>query len=399
MKLVEVTTSSHIKAFHQLPFSIYRDHATWVPHLQQDVEKVFDPQKNKFFRHGEAIRWLLYNDQHQVIGRVAAFIHRKTANSFKQPTGGMGFFECIDDQKAAFTLFDACKDWLKARDMEAIDGPINFGEKDKFWGLLTENFVDPPYYGQNFNPEYYKAFFEMYGFQVYYHQLVFHRDYHAELQEKFVERSSRILSNPRYTIKRFEKSKIEKHAMDFHQIYNRAWTTHDGFPGMSKAQCLALMKQIKPVIDPNLIYFAYYDDEPIAFYMSLPELNQVFKYVNGNLNWWGKLKFLWYFKVLKVVDTSFGVAFGVDPDHQGKGVEGAIFKSYEDNVRPYPERYKNLIITWIGDFNPKMIRIIESLGAKEFRRMATYRLLFDSSKPFERSPIIGLRRKNEEKPE
>jgi GNAT superfamily N-acetyltransferase len=396
MKLVEVKTSSHIKAFHQLPFSIYRSNSAWVPHLKQDIEKVFDPAQNKFFRHGEAIRWLLYNDANKVIGRVAAFVHKKTAKSFKQPTGGLGFFECIDDQNAAFKLFDACKIWLQERGMEAMDGPINFGEKDKFWGLLTENFVDPPYYGQNYNPEYYKAFFENYGFQVYYHQLVFHRDYHGALQEKFVERANRILKNPKYEIRRIDKRNLEKFALDFHQIYNRAWTTHDGFPGMSKAQCLALMKQVKPIVDENLIYFAYYDNNPVAFYMSLPELNQVFRYVNGNLNWWGKLKFLWYFKIRKVVDTSFGVAFGVDPDHQGKGVEGAIFKTYEDYVRPFPDRYKNLIITWIGDFNPKMIRIIESLGAKEFRRMATYRKLFDETAEFERSPIIGARRPKKE---
>lgn len=395
MKLVEVKTSSHIKAFHQLPFSIYRNDSAWVPHLQQDVEKVFDPAQNKFFRHGEAVRWLLYSNN-EVIGRVAAFIHKKTARSFKQPTGGMGFFECINSEEAAFTLFNACKVWLKERNMEAMDGPINFGEKDKFWGLLTENFVDPPYYGQNYNPEYYKTLFESYGFQVYYHQLVFHRNYHSKLQEKFIERANRIIRNPKYEIRNLDKSNIDQFALDFHKIYNRAWTTHDGFPGMSKAQCLALMKQIKPIVDEKLIIFAYYENEPVAFYMSLPELNQVFKSVNGNLNWWGKLKFLWHFKVRKVVDTSFGVAFGVDPDHQGKGVEGAIFKKYEDNIRPYPERYKNLIITWIGDFNPKMIRIIESLGAKEFRRMATYRKLFNEQALFERSPIIAAKRLKKE---
>lgn len=396
MRPVEVQSKQDIDAFHALPFTIYRNDKAWVPHLKQDVEKVFDPKKNKFFRHGEATRWLLKDDNGKVIGRVAAFIHKKTAKSFKQPTGGMGFFECIENKDAAFLLFDTCKQWLEERGMEAMDGPINFGEKDKFWGLLTENFVDPPYYGQNYNPEYYKTFFEAYGFKVYYHQLVFHRDYHGALQDKFVERANRILANPKYEIRRIDKRNLEKYALDFHRVYNRAWATHTGFPGMSKAQCMALMNQVKPIVDENLIHFAYYEGVAVGFYMSLPELNQVFKYVNGNFNWLGKLKFLWYFKVLKVVDTSFGVAFGIDPDHQGKGLEGAIFKTYEKYIRPYPDRYKNLIITWIGDFNPKMIRIIESLGATEFRRMATYRKLFDPNAVFERAPIIGLKKKDQE---
>lgn len=395
MNLIEVRTKNQIKAFHQLPFDIYKNDPSWIPHLEQDVEKVFTPAENKYFRHGEVIRWILEDDNGKVIGRVAAFYHKKIAKSFKQPTGGMGFFECINNQDAANILFDACKKWNEEKGMEAMDGPINFGEKDKFWGLMIRNFESPPYYGQNYNPEYYVKFFEDYGFNIYYNQLIFHRDYHTQLQESFRVRAERILENPKYHIERFEKKRIEKFADDFHTIYNRAWTTHEGFPGMTKAQVHALMKLVKPIVDENLIYFAYYENKPVGFYMSLPEINQAYKYVNGNFNWWGKIKFMWYLKVMKVVDTSFGVAFGIDPDHQGKGLEGAIFKTYEDYIRPYPERYKNLIITWIGDFNPKMIRIIEFLGAKEYRRLATYRKLFDPNAVFERSPIIGARKPKE----
>src|SRR5690606_19556721 len=129
----------------------------------QDVEKVFDAERNKLLQpskeagtKGEAVRWLLLDDAGQPIGRVAAFINPRTAYTEKQPTGGMGFFECIDDQRAADMLLNACRDWLKARGMEAMDGPINLGDRNMFWGLLIENFVDPPIYGTNYNPPYYR---------------------------------------------------------------------------------------------------------------------------------------------------------------------------------------------------------------------------------------------------
>ena len=346
------------------------------------------PNKTNFLGHGEAARFLLKRNNGEVIGRVAVFINQKLSKTFKQPTGGLGFFECIQDKEAAFMLFNTCKEWLEERNIEAMDGPVNFGEKDKFWGLIVQNFDDPPYYGQTYNPPYYVDFFEEYGFQVYYFQHVFKRDYHAKLQDKFLERAERIAKNPKLRIEKINTKYLEKYAEDFRTVYNRAWVTHDNFKGMSKVQAMAIMKTMKPIIDPNLMYFAYFEDNPVGFYLSLPELNQAFRYVKGNLNLWGKLKFLFH-KKMGAIDTSFGVAFGIDPDFQGKGLEGAIFKEYEKNIRPYPDRYKNLIITWIGDFNPKMIRIIENLGGEEYRRLATYRFLFDRTKEFERAPIIG----------
>src|SRR5690606_35146562 len=144
MKIEEVRDRRTIKQWMDLPWSIYKNDSNWIPHLRQDVEKVFDPQKNKLLKEGKVKRWLLYDQHQKPIGRVAAFINPKTAYTEKQPTGGMGFFECINDRNAAALLFDAARDWLKAQGMEAMDGPINLGDRNTFWGLLIENFEDPP---------------------------------------------------------------------------------------------------------------------------------------------------------------------------------------------------------------------------------------------------------------
>jgi GNAT superfamily N-acetyltransferase len=267
-----------------------------------------------------------------------------------------------------------------------MDGPINFGERDKYWGLIIENFNLPPYYAQNYNPEYYLSFFESYGFKEFFKQFIYHRNVKDPLQEKYVVRAQRVARDSRYSIRSIEKNKLEKYAEDFRTIYNRAWVKHDNHKGMPQAQAIALMKKIKPVIDEDLIYFVYFEEKPVAFYISLPEINQLFKYVKGNFNWLGKLKFLFH-RWRGKCTTSFGVAFGIDPDFQGKGIEGAIFNELGKRIQP-TMKYQDLIITWIGDFNPKMIQIIEGLGAKKIRTMATFRKLFDENAQLERAPEI-----------
>lgn len=387
MKLVEVTEKKHIRDFHRVPFLIYAGDPNWIPHLKQDVEKVFDSKKNKAFRHGEAIRWVLYDDKGNLIGRVAAFINKKTANTFKQPTGGMGFFECINDYEAAKILFDACKNWLETRGMQAMDGPINFGEKNEYWGLLVDGFEHAPAYQINYNPPYYRDFFETYGFKTYYEQYVFWRDITQPAEEIFRRKSDPLFRDPKFSIRNVRGLSDKQLAEDFLAVYNEAWGPHPGFKKMNYATALNIMKAIKPVKDPDITLFAFYDGKPVGFYINLPELNQIFRYVNGNLNFWGILKFLWY-KYTKGSSTMYGIVFGVVPEFQGKGVEAAMILYAEKHIVPKGQ-YKDTILTWIGDFNIKMLKVCENLNVKRQRTLITYRCLFDPNQPFERAPYIG----------
>src|SRR4029077_3742817 len=107
----------------------------------------------------------------KLVGRIAAFTHSKYINKGTEfSTGCVGFFDCINNQVAANLLFGAAKDWLQSKGMEAMDGPINFGDRDKWWGLMVEGFDKAPIYGMSYNPPYYERLFEQYGFKNYYNQ-------------------------------------------------------------------------------------------------------------------------------------------------------------------------------------------------------------------------------------
>lgn len=385
MQIVEVQNDSQKEEFLLFPVSLYRNDKNWIRPLNKDVEGIFDPTVNKFFRHGKAIRWLLINDKNETIGRVAAFINNKTTKTSEYITGGMGFFECINNKDAAFLLFETCKNWLSENGMEAMDGPINFGERDKWWGLLVKGFIEPNYC-MPYNFQYYQSFFEEYGFKIYFEQYTYHRKVEDPLPSLYAEKADRISRDSKYSFEHIKKDKLEKYAEDFRYIFNLAWVKHAGGRDMSKAQAMANMNQLKPVLDEDIIWFAYYDGEPIGFFIMIPELNQIFKHLNGKLNIIGKLKFL-YHKKIGTCKKMFGMVFGIIPEFQGKGLEGAIVMAAAKKIQPLG-RYTDFEMNWIGSFNPKMIKICESVGSKVLKTHYTYRYIFDRSKEFFPAPII-----------
>ena len=388
MKITEVTNPQHIREFLLLPVRLYKDEPHWIRPLNKDIESVFDMDKNKTFRHGKCVRWILSDDGGQTIGRVAAFVNEKTVGKGNdQPTGGMGFFECIQDQSAAFMLFDQCRGWLKSQGMEAMDGPINFGNRDRWWGLLIEGFEHEPNYQCNYNFPYYKDFFEAYGFQVYFYQLTFARTVQGPISPRLHEKALLTAQDPDYEFRHIRKDEIPKLPEYILQVYNKAWANRTNIPELTLAQAKLIVKQMKPIMDIHLIYFGFYKGEPVSFFISLPEINQIFKYVNGKLDLLGKIKFLWH-TFRKTNRKAFGILFGVVPEHQGKGLDGAMILNAKHILQEVYDRYDAYEMNWIGDFNPRMINVVKQVGADVSKQHATYRKLFDETKPFKRCPII-----------
>ncbi|MGZ8538132.1 MAG: hypothetical protein ACXWV9_07700, partial [Flavisolibacter sp.] len=149
MQIIEVKDPRSAKEFIKVNVLINEANANYIRPLDKDINDVFDPKKNKAFRFGKVTRWILKNDTGELIGRIAAFTNKKYRNKGDDiKVGGIGFFDCINDQQAADLLFDAAKHWLLQEGTEAMDGPINFGERDRWWGLEVHGF-QPPLYCMN----------------------------------------------------------------------------------------------------------------------------------------------------------------------------------------------------------------------------------------------------------
>lgn len=387
MKIVEVNTTELEDRFVRMPLRLYKDDSNYIRPIDADVLDVFNPEKNKNYEEGEAIRFLLQSDEGKDIGRIAAFYSSKTMNQYHERAGACGFFESIEDQKAAFLLFDAAKSWLLNKGMEAMDGPVNFGDRDKWWGLLVDGF-HAPCYQCNYNPPYYQQLFEAYGFQLYFKQFTYWRNVREQLDNRYAERATRILTHRGYTFAHVEKSNLQKAAQDFRLVYNKGWAKHAGVAEISVEDADQLMENMKAIIDPKLIWFAYFEGNPIGFFVSIPDVNQlIVKFLNGKLTWWGKLLFVWR-KKMKKCKTMFGIVFGVTPEHQRKGVEIAMIVAAGEIIQKENMPYEELQMNWIGDFNPKMMRVAEQIGAQIYKTHHTYRYNFDRIKQFERYPVL-----------
>lgn len=383
MIVEEVQTEKQKKEFLTFPIQLYQHDNNYIRPLDKDIEEIFDADKNKFFKTGACSRFLFKNKKNETVGKVAVFIN--TLYEQEQPTGGIGFFDCIHDQETANFIFDYCKQWLQDKGMEAMDGPINFGERDKFWGLLIEGY-EPPLYGMNYNLPYYKELFENYGFKIYFEQLCFSRPVFAEVSRVFTVMHAKHHRNPSISAIPMKKNQLKKFAQDFTEIYNKAWAAHGEGKQLEESKVLKMFHTMKPIINEHISWFVYENEKPIAMWINLPDLNQWIKYLNGKFGLIEKLKFLWYKQFTKN-EKMVGLVFGVVPEWQKKGIDGYMIWEGTQHLRKHTD-FKVTELQWIGDFNPKMIKIAENLDTTVTRKLATYRYLFNRNATFERHPML-----------
>ncbi|WP_411275123.1 GNAT family N-acetyltransferase [Daejeonella sp.] len=374
MIIKEVADARSAHEFLDVARRIYESDKTWVCPLDKDLIAVFDPNLNVFHSHGSITRWVLRSDDGKLIGRIAAFINEDKAYQAAQPTGGVGFFECINDQNAAGLLFDTAQAWLAARGMRAMDGPINFGENDSFWGLLIEGFTTPSY-GMNYNHYYYQKLFEDYGFKILYEQITNHLDVNKPFPERFTKIATWVSNKPGYTFKNLEAFKLEKFAADFVEIYNDAWKDFENFVPLNVKKALEAFNKMKAVMDEKLIWFAYVNNEPASVIVMLPDANQMIRNFNGKLGIIQKLQFV-YRRWIGVTRMR-AVVMGTKQAFQKHGLESVLFIKLKEYVIPL-NQYKELELSWVGDFNDKMLAIHEAAGATFGKRHATMRKVFET---------------------
>jgi hypothetical protein len=386
MQIIQVVEKKTINDFHNLPYHIYKDDPYWVPPIKSMHEDIFNPEKNSGFKKGKARRWLVKNGN-TIVGRIAAFFEHGLAQSYEQPTGAFGFFECVNNKKVSALLFDTAREWLKEEGMEAMDGPVNFGENFFNWGLLAEGFKQQTF-GMQYHPEYYLDLFNEYGFEIYYKQYSYRMDItNPDLPERFWKIAAWRANKSDLSYEHFKFKNQDKYIADFIKVHQNAWQKHNNFKQVQIVDIKELIKQSNAVLDEEFLWYAYYKGEPVAFFMMLPDLNQILKKIKtGKL---GPINLFRFFllKRKKAITRCRVVVLGVVPKLQKTGVESGIFHQVKQVMLRKPW-YTEMEMSWVGDFNPKMNALFKSFGAERDITHQTMRYLFDREKPFKRMPNI-----------
>ncbi len=281
----------------------------------------------------------------------------------------MGFFECINDKEAAFLLFDTAKNWLAENGMQVMEGPINFGENDSFWGLLVEGFTSPSY-GMNYHPSYYHQFFTAYGFETAYEQLTNHINLTIPFPARFTKIANWVAAKPDYSFEHFSKKNADKYINNLMEIYNDGWKDFDNFVPIKKETLQESFKQMEVIMDEKLIWFAYANGEPASFVVIIPDANQMISGLKGKLGLIEKLKFA--YNRWKGVKRMRAIVMGTKSKYQKLGLESALIIKLGEYVLP-KNQYTELELSWVGDFNEKMLSFHEATGATFGKRHLTMR--------------------------
>ena len=370
IRIEAVTRPRELREFVLFPFRLYRSDPHWVPPLISDRLKHFNPAHNPFFEHAEAQLFRAVRDG-QTVGTIAAVADETHLQIWGEPVGFFGAFEVIEEYEVAAALFDAARRWLAARGREVIRGPMDLNINDEC-GLLVEGFDGPPVIMMMYNPPYYQAFLERYGFakaKDLYAYRVDVASYGPNL-ENLPERVKRVarIAQERYHVqmRHIDMKQFDREAELIKPIYRQAWARNWGAIPMTDAEFSYLAANLKQIVDPELTYLAFLDGQPVGCFLGLPDFCQVAMHLHGWLFPFGWINYLRY---KSKIDGLRVVIMGVLEEHRLKGIESLF---YQEGCRVAVRKgYKWAEMSWILEDNFKIIRGIEGMGGVKYR---TYRL-------------------------
>ena len=356
--------------FIDLPYALYRDHPFWVAPLRMDQAKVLNPKKNPFFEHGEVQLFLAEDTRGEVVGRIAAIVNGMHLKKYADNNAFFGFFETIDDYAVAEALLDAATGWLRERGYTGVRGPVNPSMNDTA-GLLVEGFDREPTILMPYNPPYYVDFLKRYGFEramtmwaYYVHEAYVNKDKLRRGAEIVMRR------NPGLSLRTLDVDRFWEDADAILKIYNAAWSQNWGHVPMTEHEFQHLAKDLKQVIEPELVYILEMEGAPVAFAISIPNLNQALRHVpSGRLFPLGLPKLLAYAKLGAVYEIRMPL-MGVLPEYHGRGFDAILVDATIQNG--LAAGYDACEMSWVLDVNMPLVNSLDKLGAvrdKEYAMM------------------------------
>ena len=362
-----VENKKDLKDFIKFPWKVYQVNPYWVPPLICEVKKLLDERKHPFWKHAQRELYLARKNG-EVIGRIAAIIDYNYNNIHRERTGYFGFFECTDDFETARLLWDEAKKWLKPKGADIIRGPVNPSMNDEC-GFLIEGFDKPPVVMMPYTQPYYLDLAEKYGFKK-------AKDLYALLKkgedgippriEKLVER---IKKNTGVKVRSFDVKNFRRDVQFIKDIYNSAWEKNWGFVPMTEEEMDLTAKELRQFMDPELVLFAEIDNKPVGVTVTVPDINQVFKKLNGRLGPVGIFKFLYY---RKKIDGLRSLIAGVKKEYRNTGIIAVLYYETEKNAARLGYKWDEL--GWNLEDNDLINKFDMAAGAKIYKKYRIYEM-------------------------
>ncbi|MFK7847275.1 MAG: hypothetical protein AB8G77_18415 [Rhodothermales bacterium] len=355
-----VTSRSDYKRFINYQYDFYKDYPRFVAPLRAEVTKILNPKKNAFFEHGKIQPFIAENREGKIVGRIAAIVNGMHLEKYQDQTGFFGFFECIEDYSVAEQLFDTAGNWLKEQGLLHVRGPAN-PSLNETSGLLVGGFNREPSFMMPYNPSYYMDFLTQYGFTRAMTMWAYYIHYKYAKIDKLKRGVGLLMRRyPDLKLRTIDMKRFDEEARHILDIYNDAWGNNWGHVPMTNGEFAQMAKDLKQIIDPQVIYMLEEKGVPIGFSITLPNINLALKHVkNGRLFPTGLFQLLFRAKFGGIHDGRT-LLMGVRQSHQGKGFDAILNLAI---IEGGPKNgYYGSEMSWVLDNNKAMMNALIDFG-------------------------------------
>jgi len=352
-------------AFVRFPWRLYADDPQWVPPLLMERKEFIHPRKHPFYKHGAAVPMLAWCGD-EVVGRVLVSDDPLYNQEHGTNLGCFGMFESIDDSAVAQSLVESAESWLSARGRTEIMGPIDYST-NYACGLLVEGFETPPRIMMNHNPPHYARLLESTGLSKAKDLYSWWFADSLDMLAKWRRRAERLVERAQITVRPFRKNDLEAEVERCKQVYNEAWERNWGFVKMTDAEFRHLAHSLKLLAVPELLLLAEVDGRPVGFSMTLPDINEAIKPLDGRLFPLGLFKLR---RNCRRIKTARMLTFGVVEGFRRRGIsELMIIRTLDYGKNTVG--YTGAELGWTLEDNDLINRTIEAVGGHRYK---TYRI-------------------------
>jgi ribosomal protein S18 acetylase RimI-like enzyme len=367
IEILEVESPLDLNAFIKLPFSIYKDDPNWVPPLISERKTFFDKRKNPFYRAAKT-RLFLARKNGRLTGRIATCVNFNHNEFHQDKAGFFGFFDVFEDYDVAALLFKVAMITLKADGMERMIGPANFSTNQEV-GMLVEGYDSPPVILMTYNKPYYNEFAERFGFKKAKDLLAYYIDADANIDPRLRRVGERVRDKDGIVLRSLRMKEFDAEVERLNTVYNQAWQKNWGFVPMSRDEFRHMAKDMKQIVDPDIVFIAEVNGKPVGFSLSLPNINQALIHTNGRLFPAGLIRLLWHTKIKNKVDSVRIITLGIIPEYQKRGLDTLLYlETFDVATR---KGYWWGEMSWLLEDNIMMIKAAEYLGGRPYK---TYRM-------------------------
>lgn len=364
-KIVSVSSAAELGSFIDFPHTLYKSDPNYVPALYISEKQLLT--KHPFYLHSEIQLFLAYDDE-RIAGRIAA-IHNKNYVAFSgKEEGFFGFFDCENNTETAAMLFGAVEEWLQARGIYTLNGPVN-PSTNETCGMLVRGFDRPPMVLMPYNASYYETLAESCGFEKLADLIAYEvrKDSLFDKTQRILEAFSERLKQKNITIRPVDLRKFDREVDGLMKVYNKAWDKNLGFVPMTDAEFKHLATDLRLVLDKDFCLVAEMNGEIIGFALGVPDINQAqIRVKRGRLFPFGLLKLLWY---KRKTDGLRVLALGVLEPYRKMGIEAVMYgKIIQSGL---VKGYTHAEASWILEDNELMNRAVLKINGKPYK---TYRI-------------------------